>query len=296
MDKIDQKSFRLLKKIRDPKFEIDRLEFYSLSLYIGTKDFQILITDHETGYILLLEDYVFDPDLSDDDKKDVIKFIFDDHHLLLANFWKSINLIVKNRNYSFVPYELFVESNAATYLVINASFNSFDDEIMLTYHKYLDLVNVFSVPIYIVRLLTGIYPGKKIKYMHQSSGIINGVYAQNHDGRKDIAMYLDRFGMHAVVIENKRLVFYNQYIIKKFGDYTNFIRLVAKELGFDLEYDDIKIYGYLGQNTPHFSELKKNIKQLTFGDRPANLKFGYVFDELMDHQYFDLFATEIQRQ
>lgn len=295
MDKINQKSFRLLKKIKDPKFEIDRLEFYSLSLYIGTKDFQILITDHETGYILLLEDYVFDSQLAEDDKKDVIKFIFDDHHLLLANFWKSINLIIKNRNYSFVPYELFVENNAATYLGINAPFNSFDDEIMLAYHKYLDLVNVFSVPIHIVRLLTGIYPGKKIKYIHQSSSIINGFYAQNHEGQKDIAIYIDRFGMHVIMIENKRLKFYNQYIIKKFGEYTNFVKLVAKELRFDLNYDDIKIYGYLGQNTPHFSELKKNLKQMKFGERPSNLKFGYVFDELMEHQYFDLFATEIQR-
>lgn len=295
MDKINQKSFRLLKKIKDPKFEIDRLEFYSLSLYIGTKDFQILITDHETSYILLLEDYVFDPGLSDDDKKEVVKFIFDDHHLLLANFWKSINLIIKNRNYSFVPYDLFEEKKASTYLSVNTSFNSFDDEIMLTYHKYLDMVNVFSVPVPFVRLLSTLYPGKKIKYIHQSSSIINGVYAQNMEGRKDIAIYLDRFGMHVVVIENKRLIFYNQYIIKKFGDYTNYLRIVAQELGFDLNYDDIKVYGYLGQNTPHFIELKKNIKQLAFGNRPANLKFGYVFDELMDHQYFDLFASEIQR-
>lgn len=295
MDKINQKSFRLFKKIKDPKFEIDRLDFYSLSLFIGTKDFQILITDHETGYILLLEDYVFDPALSDESKKDVVRFIFDDHHLLLANFWKSINLIIKNRNYSFVPYDLFEEKKAATYLSINSSFNSFDDEIMLTYHKHLDLVNVFSVPIPIVRLLASLYPGKRVRYIHQSSSIINGVLTQNSPGKKDIAMYIDRFGMHVVVIEDKKLIFYNQYIIKKFGDYTNFIRIVAKELGIDLNHDDIKIYGYLGQKTPHFVELKKNIKQLAFGDRPANLKFGYVFDELMDHQYFDLFATEIQR-
>jgi hypothetical protein len=94
LDRIDQKSFRLLKKIKDPKFEIDRLEYYSLSLYIGQKDFQILITDHETSYVVLLEDYVFDPNLEDTVKKEAIKFIFDDHHLLLANFWRSINLII----------------------------------------------------------------------------------------------------------------------------------------------------------------------------------------------------------
>lgn len=295
MDRIDQKSFRLLKKIKDPKFEIDRLEYYSLSLYIGQKDFQILITDHETNYVVLLEDYVFDPNLEDAAKKEAIKFIFDDHHLLLANFWRSINLIVKNPHYSFIPYALFDEKKASSYLSINTSFDADTDELMLTYHKFLDLVNVFSVPIWIVELLSSIYQGKRINYIHQSSSLINGVHAQNTAGRKDIAIYLDRFGLHIVVIDDKRLIFYNQYLIKKFIDYANFIKMVSKEIDFDLDKDEIKIYGYLGQNTPHFQELKKNIQLLSFGERPKNIKFGYVFDELMEHQYFDLFATQSLR-
>jgi hypothetical protein len=295
LDRINQKSFRLLKKIKDPKFEIDRLEFYSLSLYIGLKDFQIVVTDYEMGYVILLEDYVFDPEIKEQEKKEAIRFIFDDHHLLLANFWKSINLIIKNRNYSFVPHDLFDEKKSASYLGINTTFDPAEDELMLTYHKYLDLVNVFSVPASIVELLSTIYPGKKIKYVHQSSALINGIYSQNQTGKKDIAMYIDRFGLHILVIEDKKLVFYNQYHIKKFIDYTNFIKIVANELKFDLENDQVKIYGYLGKNTPHFTELKKSIRQLTFGNRPANINFGYVFDELMEHQYFDLFASQTQR-
>ncbi len=293
MDRKNQKSFRLLKKIKDPKFEIDRLEYYSLSLYIGQKDFQILITDEETGYVVLLEDFVFDPELAESNKKDVVKFIIDDHHLLLANFWKTINLIIKNRNYSFIPYELFDEQKASSYLSINASFNSRQDELMLTYHKRLDLVNVFSVPIWIVDLLSGIYPGKRVNYIHQSSSLINGIFEQNTIDQKKIAIYIDRFGMHILVIENKHLVFYNQYFIKKFSDYTNYIKMVFNELDYDLNSEEIKIYGYLGKNTPHFQELKKQLQQLSFGHRPENLKYSYVFDEIQEHQYFDIFATQI---
>jgi hypothetical protein len=295
LDRIDQKSFRLLKKIKDPKFEIDRLEYYSLSLYIGQKDFQILVTDHETNYVVLLEDYVFDPKLDDLAKKEVVKFIFDDHHLLLANFWRSINLIFKSRNYSFIPHPLFEEKKASTYLSINTTFDAETEELMLTYHRHLDLVNVFSVPIWIVELISGIYHGKRINYIHQSSSLINGLHSQNIPGRKDIALYLDRFGLHILVIDDKKLIFYNQYHIKKFIDYTNFIKMVSKEIDFDLENDQIKIYGYLGQNTPHFQELRRSIQQLSFGERPKNVKFGYVFDELMEHQYFDLFATQSLR-
>ena len=292
MDRSNQKSFRLLKKIKDPKFEIDRLEFYSLSLFIGQKDFQILITDHETGYVVLLEDFVFEANLEEQSKKGTVKFIFDDHHLLLANFWKSINLIIKNRNYSFVPYALFDEKKASSYLSINTTFDPQEEELMLTYHKYLDMVNIFSVPNWVVDLLSSVYPGKRITYIHQSSSIINGVLAQNKLDVRDIAIYIDRFGMHVLVMEGKKLIFYNQYIIKRFTDYVNYIKMVAKELDFDHTAEEIKIYGYLGKNTPHFQELKKTLSELSFGNRPQKLKYSYVFDELQEHQYFDLFATQ----
>ncbi len=295
MERINQKSFRLLKKIKDPKFEIDRLEHYSLSLYMGLKDFQILITDSENNQCLLLEDFIFDPSLSYDEKFFVIKFIIDDHHLLLANFWNSINLIIKNRNFSFVPKGLFIEDKAATYLKVNSAFDSSEDEIMLTYHKQLDMVNVFTVKKEIVDLLSGIYPEKKVRYIHQSSTLINGVIKKNQNGQRDTVIYIDRFGLHILVASNKKLEFYNQYAIKKFNDYLKYIKMVAKELNINLEQDEIKLYGYLGQDTPHFGALKKSLHQLTLGERPENLNFGYVFDEVLEHQYFDIFSADTFR-
>jgi len=286
------KAFRLLKKIKDPKFEIDRLEFYSLSLFLGFKDFQILITDTETNQCILLEDYVFESKLEDYEKSDVIKFIFDDHHLLLANFWKNINLIIKNRAFSFIPKNIFNEEKISTYLKVNASFDPEEDELMLMYHRQLDFVNVFSVPKSIVNLVSKVYPGRKIRYIHQSSSLVNGVVAQNEIGQRDIVIYIDRFGLHILVARDKQLIFYNQYIIKKFDDYLKFIKMVSVELNFNLESDKISLYGYLGRNTPHFNELRKSIQELTLGHRPDNLNFGYVFDEVLEHQYFDLFSTQ----
>lgn len=291
MDIASQKSFRLLKKIKDPKFEIDRLEFYSLSLYIGIADFQILIIDTEINQCVLLEDYVLDSKLNDAEKTAAIKIIIDDHHLLLANFWKSIALIIKNKVYSFVPKTLFKEDKTAIYLKINTPFNPTQNEVMLTYHKHLGFVNVFCVPKSIVELISKIYPGKKIKFIHQSSSLIDGVVSKNKNGKKDIAIYIDRFGLHILIVDAKKLVFYNQYEIKKFDDYIKYIKLVANELNLNLSQERITLYGFLGKNTLHFKKLKQNLHQLNLGNRPDNLNYGYVFDEVMDHQYFDIFST-----
>lgn len=290
-----QKPFRLLKKIKDPKFDIDRLEFYSLSLYIGIADFQVLIIDTAINQCVLLEDYVLEPKLNAEEKTSAIKFIFDDHHLLLANFWKSIAVIIKNKAYSFVPKALFKEEKTSSYLKINTTFNPSHEEIMLTYHKQLGFVNVFSVPKSIVELTSKIYPGKKINFIHQSSSLIDGVVSKNQQGRKDIVVYIDRFGLHILIVEAKKLVFYNQYEIKTFDDYIKYIKLVASELNVNLKRDKITLYGFLGKNTLHFKKLKNTLHQLTLGNRPGNLNYGHVFDEVMDHQYFDLFSIDALR-
>lgn len=268
---------------------------YSLSLYIGITDFQILIVDTEYNRCVLLEDYVFEPKLNDEEKNAAIKYIFDDHHLLLANFWKSISLIIKNKLYSFVPKSLFQEDKIADYLKINAIINPSQQEVMLTDHEELGFVNVFCVPKSIVEFISKIYPGKKINYIHQSSSLINGIVSKNKQGQKDIAIYIDRFGLHMLVVDSKKFIFYNQYEIKKFDDYIKFIKLVANELNLNLKQDKITLYGFLKKDTIHFKKLKATFHQLTLGNRPDNLKFGYVFDEVLDHQYFDLFSTETLR-
>ena len=169
------------------------------------------------------------------------------------------------------------------------------DEIMLTRHKYLDFINVFTVPKSFVELTSNIYPGRKIRFSHQSSSLINGVISKNKPDKRDVVIHIDRFGLHILVAENKKLLFYNQYVIKRFDDYIRFIKIAANELNFDLRTDQISLYGYLGRNTPHFNELKKTMNQLVLGHRPDNLNFSYVFDEVLEHQYFDLFSTEIVR-
>ncbi len=295
MDRSLSKSFRLLKKIKDPKFEIDRLEYYSLSLFIGVRDFQVLVTDNENRRVLLLEDFVFDPTLDDSVKYEVLQFIFEDHHLLLANFWKSISIIIKNRNFSFVPYALFDESCIGKYLKLNAKLDTQSDDVMLTYHRHLDMVNVFTIPVKLRKMLTSIYPGRNIIFQHQSSCLVNGAMQNKKSAKKEITLYVDRFGIHILIIAEKKLIFYNQYLIHQFGEYQKYITLAATEFGIDIETDVIFLYGYLGINTPHFAEFKKYLPHLALGSRPDHLDFGYVFDELLEHQYFDVFSSETVR-
>ncbi len=283
------KAYRLLKKIKDPKFEIDRLEYYSLSLHLGQRDFQVMVADTTTNQCLLIEDYVFDQVESNEQKLEIIRHIFDDHHLLKAGFWNSVTVSWKNKKFSLVPSELYSESVVSGYLRMNAPFEPDNDVLFSLPHQNGDLVNVFAGERMIMNFINATYQNTDVHFMHQSSALIDGTLHLTKENN-NIVLYIDRFSFHIIVSNGNKLRFYNQYPIKKFEDYQRFMKLVSKELSLNLQSAHITVYGYLGKNTPHFLELKKHIGMLQLGNRPTNLKFSYVFDEISDHQYFDLFC------
>jgi hypothetical protein len=86
-----------------------------------------------------------------------------------------------------------------------------------------------------------------------------------------------------------QLLYYNQFAIKQFSDYVKYIMLVLKSLNMDQHTSEVILWGYIGKNSPHYNEFYKYINNVTFGGRPDGLRFGFPFDEVQDHHFFDLF-------
>jgi hypothetical protein len=69
--------------------------------------------------------------------------------------------------------------------------------------------------------------------------------------------------------------------------------LVIKGLGMDQHTSEIVLWGYIGKNSPHYQEFVKYIKNISFGKRPSFLKFGFIFDEMQEHHFYDLFSVHL---
>ena len=285
MIKIETEKYKLLKKIKDPKFNIDNLEHYNLSLQLGVRDFQVFVYNTQEKRALLLEDYIFNQEVSSDTILEIIKDIIDNHHLLAAGFWKSVSVVIKNRKFALVPEQLYEKEQAHTFLLLNHAISS-KDTIYSIHHKN-TFVNIFAAERRFSNFFNSNYPNIRIKFIHQSSPIINGTLRL---GENTFLMYIDRFNMHLSVVKNGKLLYYNQFQIKKMEDFTRFTKLVASELQVKLEKTKIVAYGFIGKNSPQYNYLKQHFPQLTLGEKPRQIKFGYVFDEIPDHQFFDVFS------
>jgi hypothetical protein len=69
--------------------------------------------------------------------------------------------------------------------------------------------------------------------------------------------------------------------------------MVMKSLNMDQQTSEVVLWGYIGNNSPHYHEFYKYINNVTFGLHPPGLRFGFAFDEVQDHHFLDLYSIEM---
>ena len=287
-------NYKLIKKIKDERFDVDLINQYNLMIHVGPRDLQVGVVDSVQNKMLLLEDFVFPSLSSQEELLDTLENLFDDHALLKAGFWGSVKISIKNNRFVQVPEVLFVEECKAEYLRFNAQIDEEKEDIHSIFNKQSKAATVFSFPKELKAWFKKIYPGIDIIFLHQSAVLIEGITSVS-ELRKDtpLYIYIDRFKLHIVAASQGKLIYYNQFVIKQFSEYIKYIMLVMKTLNYDPENSQIVLWGYIGRNSPHYNEFYKYIKNVVFGYRPKYLKFGYMFDEIQDHHFFDLYSMHL---
>jgi hypothetical protein len=294
LEAVKSETYKLVKRIKDSEFDVDKLQQYSLNIQIGIKDFQICITDTQTKACLLLEDYVLQGVKTINARLHILAKLFEDHHLLMAGFWKSINLAMKSHKFSLVPSSHFDDESVRDYLLLNCQINDKVDGSYVYKHKSTNVVNAFAADKRLINWVKSLYPSVKINVLHQGSALIEGILKQNNGSAAKIVYgIIDRGIFHVFVSSNQKLYYYNQFSIKDAKDYVKYLMLVFKEFGLDQRLQKVILWGNMSQNSESYKMFSKYIGNISLGKRPTHLKFNYHFDEIADQQYFDLLSIPL---
>ena len=287
-------SYKLIKKIKDDKFDEEKLHQYKLLVQLGVRDIQIAVIDTIDNRLLFFEDYVLGDLSSHDELIEVLRGLFESHQVLMAGFWKSVVFSVKNNKMIQVPASLFVEEAAPEYLAFNASFDLETEDVLFCQNKLSDVITVFAFQKELNQWIKNIYANTSVSIVHQSAALIEGVldFSKSVSGTP-LYIYVDRFKLHILSAQAGKLIYYNQFAIKQFADYVKYIMLVIKGLNLNQNSSQVILWGYIGKNSPHYQEFYKYIRNVIFGGRPAHIKFGYMFDEVQEHHFFDLFSLNL---
>ncbi len=286
--------YKLIRKTKDELFDEEFIHQYHLLLNIGTRDFQILVVEPGGNKVLLLEDFVLPSLTSNEELTHILDHLFDSHAFLKAGFWKKIKVAIKNQKFVQVPQALFAEDSVADYLKFNASIDPSHETLLHTRNDRAQAVTVFAIHNELRNWLAKVYPNNQPTITHQSAALIEGTmdYAKSRTDNP-LYIYVDRFKLHIVACTGDQLIYYNQFAIKQFSDYIKYIMMVMKSLNMDQQSSQIVLWGYIGKNSPHYHEFYKYINNVTFGSHPGYLKFSYVFDEVQEHHFFDLYSIHL---
>ena len=284
---------KLIKKVKDDKFDLEKLDQYILLINSGLRDFQVVVIDATDNRVLFFEDYVLSEPKDQTEHIETLKNLFYSHELLQAGFWKEVVIGIKNNKFVQVPTSLFSEASSADYLKFNAKIEN-DEMVIHCSSSSTDAITVFAIQKGIHDLLIGYYKNVPVRFTHQSHALISGCLTYDQGG-SPLYIYVDRFKLHIICLRNNQLAYYNQFVIKQFSDYVKYIMLVMKSMNMDQETSHIVLWGYIGKNSLHYQEFEKYIRNIGFGGRLRHLKYGYMFDELQEHHFFDLFSLSLSK-
>lgn len=287
-------NYKLIKKIKDERFDVDLINQYILLIHVGARDLQVGVIDSIENKMLLLEDFVFPSLSSPDDLLQTLEHLFDEHELLKAAFWKTVKISVKNNKFVQVPEALFVEDSQEEYLKFNAQTDLEKEYVQSVMNNQTSAATVFTFPKDLKDWFTKIYRKESLIFLHQSAALIEGVTRVSKSSDDNpLYIFVDRFKLHILYAKKGKLIYYNQFVIKQFPEYVKYIMLVLKTLGLPQESSRVVLWGYIGRNSPHYNEFYKYINNVVFGQRPDFVKFGYMFDEVQDHHFFDLYSMHM---
>ncbi len=287
-----QINYRLVKKIKDDKFDVEGLHHYDLAIQLSDTDFQLCISDSRTNNCLLLEDYILNDTDVIDNLIQTLSQLFESHHLLHAGFWNSVKFVIKNLKFSLVPGNLFDKDQLPEYLKLGSDIDLSQENIHYYKHIKTDAVAVFSADKKFATWLYSLYPNSTVHVIHQGNALIEGILNyEDHDSGKSMYIFTDRDHLSIIITNNRKLEFYNKFAYNTAAEYFKYVAATFQLYNLDQQHSKVIVWGNINKDAANFKELYKYFKRVSFGDKPKFLNFNYMFDEIDDHQYFDLYNT-----
>jgi hypothetical protein len=289
-----QATFTVRKKIRDDQFNVDSIDKYHLLLKLDETRLKICITDSISNRCLFLEDISIEKSLDHEGRIQVLESLFDEHAFLKAAFWKSVKCIVSSMHFTFVPAPLFDAEELESYLSLSTRYEASTESLLYYPHQNSEAVCAFSAPMALISWLSKTYPNGNLRFMHNTSPLIEGaLHSTMPLSKKQLYLFAEGDQLTGIVTLNGRLEFCNIFQFHKSEELLYYTMWILKELDMDPNEHEVVLFGDVTESSDYYLILYQYIRNISFGDKPSFLKFSYVFDEVNDHKYLDLYCMHL---
>ena len=215
-----------------------------------------------------------------------VKRIVLSNQLLQSNF-KNIFISYVNQKSTLIPYPLYSENHKADYYKINHTI-----EKGVTLHtdkmQVLEAINIYALSEDVDKAMLKLFPTAKTN--HFSSILIDYFLLRYRNNSQKVAIIHVQLSTFEILIVNgKNLNFYNSFLIKTPEDFVYYILFVFEQLKIDANSIELILCGQIIRNSELYLLLFNYVKNIRFEERDNSFQYSYVFEEIPNHFYSNIF-------
>ncbi|MFC5270375.1 DUF3822 family protein [Adhaeribacter terreus] len=286
--------YRQVLKITDEALLTGQTGALNLYCSLSTRHIRLAIADAQRNKILALEDYELSAIFSQLQLTEQLNLLAEENEFLTKTSWNEIRVAIKNQNFTYIPETLFDPAAAQHYLNLHADADEFHEEILTYRHPKIEAVSIFTIDSYLVKWFEETFTRKKIRFMHQTSPLIEGVLNEHQRSlQKKTYLYIEQNNLSILLAQDGRLEFCNQFHYSSPEDFIYYTLLVMQEQKLNPDHDPITVWGDLTHDSALFTILRKYVRNVTLGKKPQSIAFSYKFDDVFDHRFFDLYNLHL---
>ena len=308
---------KLALRLLDETFDPARRAGYGL--YVAARadgGLRLAVLDVERTKFVALEDYDAPPallatpaDAADDSAEAAeapvspavaLRTLTHHHGWLGARGWHHVRVAVQHERVTLLPTTLFRPADAPALLALHAGFDPDHERALWHTHPAADLTAVFATEAALPDWLAATYGAGVAQVLPGLSALIEGVLHQPSRAETSFAPNPAAVHLHVsaglltvLAVRGRRLEFTNVFAFTTPEDLVYFTILVMQELQLTPEQVPVTVWGDLTPDAALLQVLRRYVRTVRLGERPADLHYTYRLDQTFPHRYFELFALHL---
>ena len=204
---------------------------------------------------------------------------------------KNLQVCISNDLYTLIPQALFDEKEIETYLSLN---HPIESNHQLKFHftklESSNAVVVFAISRSLEFMLKAKLPPHNL--LHFSAPILEAV-GFNKMKLNELLINVQMEQFEVIHAPNGHLKFFNSFQYQSKEDFIYYLLYVMEQLKLEREQSKIILVGKIEKDSAIFKLLCTYINEVTLGEKPKNVQFSSVLNQLNNHSNFSLFHQHL---
>ncbi len=273
-------------ELLDESLDINKTQFYHLSIQVSLDGFLFAILDPENSRYLGLKRYGFEKANNLDKHFENLERILQQDPFLKKEYL-SVSCIHNENRATLLPAALFDREHLKLYFEFNHVLNELD-ELHYNFLNQIDAYLVFPLNSEITSLILKSW--LNTRFFHQDTPLIDALISRENGNGSLVGINFNEGHFDIVVTENRQLKYQNNFSFRSDEDLIYFMLFVFDKLEMDQEKTPVLLSGEIDKFSERLSTLGRYFKQLSYQAAPAGFQYPPSFHKLQEHSLMNLLS------